>query len=229
MNDQENREHHAPVVVKVGGSLLGWDELPRRLSSFLDREMGSGRPLVGRALLVAGGGGAADLIRALDQVHRLGEGASHRLALEAMDLTASILEAIVAGSRVVSTIEQIETARRERRIPVFAPRAFLEEVDARGVDPLPSSWDVTSDSIAARVARYLGADRLILLKSARIDEIATVEDAAMSGLVDPYFPIASVPLRRVEAACLRDPHAGLHQLIQRQRSNEVQADDQGTM
>ena len=46
------------------------------------------------------------------------------------------------------------------------------------LDELPASWDVTSDSIAAWVAREAGAGRLVLVKAA-------------AGLgVDEYFPTA---------------------------------------
>ena len=45
-------------------------------------------------------------------------------------------------------------------------------------DPLPHSWDVTSDSIAAWVSGALGADRLILVKP----------PGALGGsLTDAYF------------------------------------------
>ncbi|MGH7649286.1 MAG: hypothetical protein ACREND_14305, partial [Gemmatimonadaceae bacterium] len=48
----------------------------------------------------------------------------------------------------------------------------------RARDPLPHSWDVTSDSIAAWVAGELHARRLVLVKP------AVAEQAA---LVDAYF------------------------------------------
>ncbi len=202
-----------PVVVKVGGSLLSCQELPRRLRSFLEGKQGCGPPLLGRCVLIAGGGGAADLIRAMDRIHGLGEVASHWLAVDAMELTAAILAAIVPGSRVVSTIEQIEEARQHLQIPVFAPRAFLKQIDAQSSDLLPASWDVTSDSIAARVGRHLGSTRLILLKSARLDGIATIADAVRVGLVDPFFPIAVSWMDRIEAVCMRDPEPRLYDLL----------------
>ena len=45
------------------------------------------------------------------------------------------------------------------RVPVIAPYRWLREAD-----PLPHSWDVTSDSIAAWLASALGAARLVLVK-----------------------------------------------------------------
>jgi dihydroneopterin aldolase len=58
-------------------------------------------------------------------------------------------------------------------LAVLAPHAWL-----RAADPLPHSWDVTSDSIAAWVAGALGAAALVLVKAA---------GAAGDGLVDAYF------------------------------------------
>ena len=41
-------------------------------------------------ILIAGGGPAAELIRVLDELHRLGDVTAHRLALQAMELSAQI-------------------------------------------------------------------------------------------------------------------------------------------
>ena len=59
------------------------------------------------------------------------------------------------------------------RVPVLAPSQWLREAD-----PLPHSWDVTSDSIAAWVAGAVGARELVLVKPA---------GAAGADTVDPYF------------------------------------------
>ena len=48
---------------------------------------------------------------------------------------------------------------------MFAPRWFLENIDRVSARPLAESWEVTTDSIAARVAVSLGADELRLLKA----------------------------------------------------------------
>ncbi len=72
------------MVVKVGGSLLDWPDLPDRLGRFLDRRREAGQRLV----VVTGGGPAADWIRDVDRVFAIGDRAAHDLAIRSMDLTA---------------------------------------------------------------------------------------------------------------------------------------------
>lgn len=79
---------------------------------------------------------------------------------------------------------------------------------------MPHSWDVTTDSIAARVALVHGAERLVLLKSVDVPSGTPWEEAAARGWVDAHFPkvaaeltcpIEVVNFRRV----LDSPHAEL--------------------
>jgi len=185
------------VVVKVGGSLLGWPGLPGGLSAYL-----GGRPR-DRLLLVVGGGGAADWVRDLDRGHGLGDDAAHGLALRALDLTAHALAAIVPGLEVVERVADRERCWRAGRIPVLAPRGFLDEDERTAADPLPRSWDVTTDAIAARLAVRLGATELALLKSAPLPPGADRTEAARLGLVDPAFPDVARPLGLVTYCDLR--------------------------
>src|SRR5439155_8330146 len=69
---------------------------------------------------------------------------------------AHLLRHLAAGSVLVRSPEPIRTGR----LNVLAPSAWLLRAD-----PFPHSWDVTSDSIAAWVARALRTARLVLLKS----------------------------------------------------------------
>jgi aspartokinase-like uncharacterized kinase len=189
------------TVVKVGGSLLGWPELPGRLLAWLEtrRANDSEEAIV----LIAGGGAAADWIRSLDQVHGLGEEAAHRLAVHALDLTAVVLARLLPGSIVVNRIEMLAAARESGTTPILAPRTVLNEIERPGTDPIPASWDVTSDTIAARIAEHLGARSLVLMKSASAPAGATREGAIGLGLVDPMLPRAARSIARVEVVNLR--------------------------
>ena len=74
------------------------------------------------------------------------------------------------------------------------------------------SWDTTSDSIAARIALHLAADRLILLKSAQLPAGTVRHEAARLGLVDPIFPTAARSLVLVEYVNLREDFVALQPL-----------------
>ena len=61
----------------------------------------------------------------------------------------------------------------------------------RASDPLPHSWDITSDSIAAYIAGVLDARELILVKPI---------DGPVNALVDRGFAAACPPGMRVRIA-----------------------------
>jgi aspartokinase-like uncharacterized kinase len=190
------------AVVKVGGSLFEWPELPHRLAGFLDTRRALGPSE--RTVVIAGGGPSVDVIRALARIHGLDDLRAHQLALDALDLTAILLATLLPGSLVVDRIDSLAAAWDARSIPILAPRRCLDELDRTGTDPLPASWDVTSDAIAARLAAALSADCLILLKSTSLPAQATRRDAARLGLVDPILPGAARSLARVEYVNLRE-------------------------
>ncbi len=171
------------VVVKVGGSLLDWPDLPRKLTDFLDDIQHY------RVVLAVGGGAVADCIRALDQTHKLGDSRSHWLAIRALGVTAAILHELISDQSVLAnTREDVLGAWSRGLVPILAPLDLLQfDENANPADSLPHSWDVTSDSIAARVAVLLGADRIILLKSVSAPIPLDAEQLIAQGMVDPWF------------------------------------------
>ena len=162
------------LVIKVGGGLLEHVEhLDRVLTAIAD--VASSR----RVVVIPGGGPFADAVRDADGRLGLGDDAAHWMAILGMDQYAHLLASRLSGAVVASTREAIDSAHRERQIPVLAPSRWLSSVD-----PLPHTWDVTSDSIAAWVAGELGAARLLLVKP---------PGAAGDDLVDAYFERALPP------------------------------------
>jgi len=198
------------TVVKVGGSLFDWPELPVRLAAFLNGRRTSDRDE--GIVLIAGGGPAADVVRSLDRLYGLGDHTAHQLALAAMDISALCLARLVSDPFLVDSVEKLGAAWKKGSVPVVAARAFLAEIDRCGHEPLPASWDVTSDSIAARIASFIGADRLILLKSASVPGGATRREAARLGLVDPMLPCVARTLPSVQYSNLRKPGCRLQTL-----------------
>lgn len=186
------------IVVKVGGSLMDWPPLPDRLSRFLQRYAND------RVVLVCGGGGAADWVRALDRVYALGEEAAHHLAVRSLDFSAHALSAILQGSNVVTTEEELAPCWKSGRVPILAPRLVLDDNDRSSDAPLPRNWDATTDSISARLATILNADELVLIKSVTVAPGTTPDEMSRNGVVDPLFPKESRSLTSIFVVNLRD-------------------------
>ncbi len=157
------------TVVKVGGALLSRQGALDIVVPVLSRVAERGDPV----LVVPGGGPFADVVRKIDTELGLSDDAAHWMAIFALDQYAELLASRIPLSRAVRDPLEASAALAAGALPILAPSTWL-----RRSDPLPHSWDVTSDSIAAWVAGEVGAERLVLAKAAKVD---------LSALVDPYF------------------------------------------
>ena len=161
------------IVVKIGGGVLAH---AAHLDAALAAIGAAGRER--RLLIVPGGGPFADAVREVDRRIRLSDAAAHWMALLAMDQYAHLVASRLAGSVLVTKRHEIAAALDApvRQIPVLAPYRWLREAD-----PLPRTWMVTSDSIAAWVAGAVGARRIVLVKP------PGAADPGGGDLVDAYF------------------------------------------
>lgn len=181
-------------VVKVGGSLLDLNDLPDRLRGWLAAQT------IATNVLVTGGGRRADLVRAREA--ELTEREAHWLAIEAMESNARWLFETWPDAKWLDGVAQARTI--DGASAILSPRRFMWYDDARHpCGALPANWQVTSDSIAARVAELAGADELVLLKSAAPPAPATPEHLASVSYVDAFFPRAGHRLRTIRYANLR--------------------------
>lgn len=124
-----------PLVIKIGGSLL--DHAGPALQAILTSHR--------RVLILPGGGVFADAVREAKAEGK----AAHWMAIAAMEQYGWLLSTY--GIETTDTPEFYETPR------IFLPYRYL-----RSHDPLPHSWDVTSDTISAWLAARLSAELLIL-------------------------------------------------------------------
>jgi aspartokinase-like uncharacterized kinase len=156
------------LVVKLGGGVLAhvehFDSALAAIGEAARRH---------RLLVVPGGGPFADVVREVARQHRLTDSAAHWMAILAMDQYAHLVASRMPASVLVTGPREIADALDRSQVPVLAPARWLREAD-----PLPHSWDVTSDSIAAWVAGQVGARRLVLIKP---------PGASGESLLDPYF------------------------------------------
>jgi aspartokinase-like uncharacterized kinase len=181
-------------VVKLGGSLLEWPQWPVRLQTWLARQ-----PLAVNVVVV-GGGSLVEAIRTLDRQHGLTAEASHWLAIRAMSVTAQLAAELLPAAQLIDSLAQVRRSPGGPLQILDVAMFLLAEEFTPGA--LPCSWDVTSDSIAARLATALDAE-LVLLKSALpgSGDLDVQGDAA--ALVDAYFATAARGLS-VRLVNLRD-------------------------
>jgi len=211
------------TVVKIGGGLAreAGDAALRALCHAVG-EAGARHPL----LVVPGGAGFADAVRAHDRRFALREATVHRMAILAMDQFGRLLCDLIPDAVPCTEPAAARGAAGRGQTPVLLPAAMLAH------DPLPVSSAVTSDSIAAWVAGVAGARRLVLVKPVgglyrdwppdgeplarlTVDELAELRAAGRGAGVDEYLPQA-LRAAGVEAWVIdgRDP-AALTTLLER--------------
>lgn len=152
------------LVIKLGGSLQNC--VPELVQVLLSSRI----PL----LIVPGGGLFADTVRK----SCIDDDTSHWMAIAAMDQFGWYISS--QGIRVSGLLAKPDQ-----------PVVFLPYCCMRHYDPLPHSWDITSDTIAAWVADSLGMDLLVLKQVDGIMKdgslIETLETPLETDVVDPYF------------------------------------------
>jgi hypothetical protein len=151
------------------------------VSEYLDRTLATISRVAreARVLIVPGGGPFADAIRDVDERVGVPDDAAHWMAALGMDQYAHLLVARLSNAVLVENAGSITDALAASRVPVLAPSHWL-----RSADPLPHSWEVTSDSIAAWVAGVMHAPHIVLVKP---------PGASGSQLVDGYLNERGLP------------------------------------
>ena len=157
------------AVLKIGGSLSrggGLKPLCDSISRLGERY---------RLLVVPGGGDFADQVRHAYRRYELDETAAHRMALLAMDQYGYVLNHLISGSSLTAELTAA-CEETKSRVGILLPSSLLISAD-----PLPHSWQVTSDTIAAWVAQAAHCRRLVLLKD--VDGLMRSAAAEMSELI----------------------------------------------
>ncbi len=157
------------MVVKVGGSLFDHPKLAPTLADWLKMQSET------KILLVAGGGRFADAVREMDRIHTLGEDAAHWAALASLAAPTAVLKAMLLPYNLPKQLELIDCL------------AFAQRDDDKLLS-LPHTWQVTTDSLAARIAVVHDCQRLVLLKSCDIPKGTPWKVAVKNGWVDEHFP-----------------------------------------
>ena len=190
-------------VVKVGGSLFARDNFVADLRQWLQSQGAAGN------WLVFGGGERIDRIRDQDAVNPRDSVQVHWQCVESLESTFD--DGIAwfpdfASVRTRAEFQRIyELADAPPRNVIVNVRAFYRPADAE--QPLPQSWDTTSDAIAGLLATQIDADELVLLKSCEISPTSQLSELAERGIVDPVISgvAKDIPaIRVVRLPSLRD-------------------------
>lgn len=158
-------------VVKLGGSLLAADALPDCLNKIAES--------AGQVVIVPGGGMFADQVRSAQQVWGYDDATAHAMAILAMQQMALLMRALQPGLALTPSINALQDFDKPA---IWSPD--LRELDRAGI---PASWSVTSDSLAAWLARCLRATKLIVVKSCVIPQTASIKDLQQLGILDAGF------------------------------------------
>jgi hypothetical protein len=142
------------AVIKIGGSLANRPTNLKRLC----------RQVVALAkkhklLIVPGGGRFADIVREVDRTHKLSTTAAHLMAVLGTDQYGILLSSTVRGAQTVKDLKGARQLQSKGLLPILLPSKMTFEDNY-----LEHSWNVTSDSIAARIAGLSHANMLILVK-----------------------------------------------------------------
>ena len=161
------------AVIKIGGSLSrgsGLNALCSEIARLGERY---------RLLVVPGGGGFADQVRKSCRRYALDDTTAHHMALLAMDQYGYVLGRLIGGSFLSADVRAVRSAADKGRAAVLLPSSLIMESD-----PLPHSWEVTSDTIAAWLSQKVNCPLLILLKD--VDGLLAVGE-------DEGFPHGLIP------------------------------------
>ena len=191
-------------VIKVGGSLFDLPDLAERLRKWCAAQS------PGINVLLAGAGAWGDLVRTVDARFSLGDEPAHEMCIDALAITARLLATLLPEAPLVSDEQLLQHRQAEissRPTCVFHATEFLREREG-GLpgETLPVGWDVTSDSIAARLAEVTHADDFVLLKSKLPGPFSQVDQLAAANYVDRYFPWAMRGEAEVRFVNLRHDH-----------------------
>jgi hypothetical protein len=151
------------ATLKIGGSLA---EEPARLRALCRELLEMARNH--RITAVPGGGRFADVVRELDERFHLPDTVAHKMAILAMDQYGIFLSSITPGSRTTRTLDEARQHSEAGLVPILLPSRLMSQAD-----PLPHSWEVTSDSITAYIAGELRSEKLVLVTD--VDGIYTAD------------------------------------------------------
>ena len=164
------------IVIKVGGSLAKSNTLRDCLDKI-------GKKYPGKQLVIVPGGGAfAEQVRLAQQQFQFDEQIAHEMAILAMQQMALLFKGLKPEFIVAHSLAAILAGSTTETIIIWSPD--IEELNNAGIE---ASWDISSDSLSAWLAKKLLATELILVKSAIIKPDLSLQQLAEKNIIDKAF------------------------------------------
>lgn len=143
------------AIFKVGGSIL---EHPKYLKNTISQiQLLVQEKLIQTVIIISGGGSYANFIRDLDKQLEIGSTIAHWMAIYAMDYNGTKIWQQYPSIKLTNNFEELK--KKDYQISIFLPLNYLKELD-----PLPHSWDVTSDAITLFLTHKLQLEQSFLIK-----------------------------------------------------------------
>jgi aspartokinase-like uncharacterized kinase len=164
------------IVIKLGGSLAESDALLNCLNTVEQKYQG-------RAVVIVPGGGAfAEQVRLAQKHWRFDDKTAHHMAILAMQQMALLFKGLEPNFSIASSPIDIREQLSHQRVVIWSPD--IVQLDNAGIQ---ATWDITSDSLSAWLAKALSADELILVKSASIDGVRSFPQLVEQNIIDSAF------------------------------------------
>ncbi|MBO0903485.1 amino acid kinase [Jiella sonneratiae] len=175
------------LVVKLGGSSATSPDLARWVRALEQARL----PMV----VVPGGGPFANTVRRYQSKLGFDDRAAHEMAILGMEQFGLALVSLSTRMVRARDRSEIDTAIEAGRIPVWLPRDV-----ALTASDIAQDWTVTSDSLAAWLARRLSASDLCLIKQIDVPKGSDVEALVGAKIVDDMFGFHLAEAARVHVA-----------------------------
>jgi aspartokinase-like uncharacterized kinase len=188
-------------VIKIGGSLLtNTSDRSARLS-IQNAEQWLALQSDSINVVIVGGGHAVERLRHWQRQFNLTQMQAHLNAVQAMSFNTSRIAQSSCRSPLITSWKVLnDFVHSENTRPttiMFNCLSFVRDVEPTLVGSrLSPDWSCTSDSIAARIAQVLGAEKLTLLKSSTAGS-SDLQTLQYTNYVDPSFPQIAADIKSV--------------------------------
>jgi len=143
------------AIFKIGGKIL--DNSKHLINTIAQLTQLYEDNIIQKIIIIPGGGTIANFVRNIYLEFKINDDLAHWIAIYSMNFNGLELKRKFPH---LESVENFEHLKSEKRIfSIFLPYKYL-----RLIDPLPHSWDVTSDSITLYCTYKLGVNECFLIK-----------------------------------------------------------------